>query len=74
MSASQEVGEIFGDGSGRATALLRSPTVIIAGKLVAVDDPRVGKLAHLDYVTDSTLHASTHTVLPLDPKPWGCGA
>lgn len=26
---SQEVGEIFGDGKGRATALLRSPTVII---------------------------------------------
>jgi hypothetical protein len=31
MSASQEVGEIFGEGSGPATALLRSPTVIIAG-------------------------------------------
>lgn len=31
MSASQEVGEIFGQGSGPATALLRSPTVIIAG-------------------------------------------
>jgi hypothetical protein len=30
MSASQEVGEIFGQGSGPATALLRSPTVIIA--------------------------------------------
>lgn len=30
MSAGQEVGEIFGDGSGPATALLRSPTVIIA--------------------------------------------
>ena len=30
MSSGQEVGEIFGDGSGPATALLRSPTVIIA--------------------------------------------
>ena len=30
MSASQEVGEIFGQGGGPATALLRSPTVIIA--------------------------------------------
>eukprot|EP00578_Thalassiosira_sp_NH16_P021689 CAMPEP_0181088234 /NCGR_PEP_ID=MMETSP1071-20121207/6678_1 /TAXON_ID=35127 /ORGANISM="Thalassiosira sp., Strain NH16" /LENGTH=492 /DNA_ID=CAMNT_0023170137 /DNA_START=58 /DNA_END=1536 /DNA_ORIENTATION=+ len=30
MSSGQEVGEIFGDGTGRATALLRSPTVIIA--------------------------------------------
>ena len=30
MSASQEVGEIFGEGAGPATALLRSPTVIIA--------------------------------------------
>ena len=30
MSSGQEVGEIFGDGKGPATALLRSPTVIIA--------------------------------------------
>lgn len=30
MSSGQEVGEIFGSGSGPATALLRSPTVIIA--------------------------------------------
>lgn len=30
MSASQEVGEIFGVGTGPATTLLRSPTVIIA--------------------------------------------
>ena len=29
MSSSHEVGEIFGDGKGPATALLRSPTVII---------------------------------------------
>ncbi|KAL7532060.1 hypothetical protein ACHAXR_007255, partial [Thalassiosira sp. AJA248-18] len=29
MSSGQEVGEIFGDGTGPATALLRSPTVII---------------------------------------------
>ena len=29
MSSAQEVGEIFGDGNGPATALLRSPTVII---------------------------------------------
>jgi len=31
MSSGQEVGEIFGEGSGPAAALLRSPTVIIAG-------------------------------------------
>jgi hypothetical protein len=30
MSSSHEVGEIFGDGNGPASALLRSPTVIIA--------------------------------------------
>mmetsp|Transcript_8876 Transcript_8876/g.18395 ORF Transcript_8876/g.18395 Transcript_8876/m.18395 type:complete len:359 (-) Transcript_8876:1839-2915(-) len=30
MSSGQEVGEIFGSGAGHATALLRSPTVIIA--------------------------------------------
>mmetsp|Transcript_8950 Transcript_8950/g.13051 ORF Transcript_8950/g.13051 Transcript_8950/m.13051 type:complete len:523 (+) Transcript_8950:102-1670(+) len=30
MSSGQEVGQIFGEGSGPATALLRSPTVIIA--------------------------------------------
>lgn len=30
MSSGQEVGAIFGDGTGPATALLRSPTVIIA--------------------------------------------
>mmetsp|Transcript_20889 Transcript_20889/g.45275 ORF Transcript_20889/g.45275 Transcript_20889/m.45275 type:complete len:513 (+) Transcript_20889:126-1664(+) len=30
MSSGQEVGEIFGDGKGPTTALLRSPTVIIA--------------------------------------------
>eukprot|EP00592_Proboscia_alata_P004610 CAMPEP_0194371904 /NCGR_PEP_ID=MMETSP0174-20130528/20253_1 /TAXON_ID=216777 /ORGANISM="Proboscia alata, Strain PI-D3" /LENGTH=531 /DNA_ID=CAMNT_0039150149 /DNA_START=199 /DNA_END=1794 /DNA_ORIENTATION=+ len=30
MSSSQEVGQIFGEGTGPATALLRSPTVFIA--------------------------------------------
>ncbi|KAL7536171.1 hypothetical protein ACHAWF_005392 [Thalassiosira exigua] len=30
MSSGQEVGEIFGDGVGPATALLRSPTVLVA--------------------------------------------
>lgn len=30
MSSTQEVGQIFGEGSGPATAMLRSPTVIIA--------------------------------------------
>lgn len=30
MSSGQEVGEIFGEGSGPATSLLRSPTVLIA--------------------------------------------
>ena len=31
MSSTQEVGEIFGEGSGPAHAMLRSPTVLIAG-------------------------------------------
>jgi hypothetical protein len=55
MSASQEVGEIFGNGTGPATALLRSPTVIIASVGLWGMNVFLFRLFRIDYVKVLTL-------------------
>jgi hypothetical protein len=50
MSSGQEVGEIFGSGSGPATALLRSPTVIIASVGLWGMNVYLFRLFRIDYV------------------------
>lgn len=55
MSSGQEVGEIFGDGSGPATALLRSPTVIIASIALWGMNVCLFRLFGIDYVHVLTL-------------------
>lgn len=49
MSAGQEVGEIFGAGSGPANSLLRSPTVIIAAVGLWGMNIYLFKLFNIDY-------------------------
>ena len=49
MSAGQEVGEIFGSGSGPANSLLRSPTVIIAAVGLWGMNIYLFKLFNIDY-------------------------
>ena len=49
MSSGQEVGEIFGSGTGPATALLRSPTVIIAAVGLWGMNVYLFKLFGIDY-------------------------
>mmetsp|Transcript_18333 Transcript_18333/g.27629 ORF Transcript_18333/g.27629 Transcript_18333/m.27629 type:complete len:476 (-) Transcript_18333:2780-4207(-) len=55
MSSGQEVGEIFGDGSGPAMSLLRSPTVIIAAVGLWGMNVYLFKLFKIDYVHVLTL-------------------
>jgi len=50
MSSGQEVGAIFGDGAGPATALLRSPTVIIASIALWGMNVCLFRLFGIDYV------------------------
>lgn len=50
MSSGQEVGDIFGDGHGPATALLRSPTVIIASIALWGMNIRLFRLFGIDHV------------------------
>ena len=50
MSSGQEVGAIFGDGTGPATALLRSPTVIIASIALWGMNVCLFRLFGIDYV------------------------
>ena len=50
MSSGQEVGEIFGEGTGPATALLRSPTVIIASIALWGMNVFLFRLFGIDYV------------------------
>eukprot|EP00986_Skeletonema_menzelii_P007664 scaffold3017_cov170-Skeletonema_menzelii.AAC.5 len=50
MSSGQEVGEIFGDGSGPAMSLLRSPTVIIAAVGLWGMNVYLFRLFGIDYV------------------------
>lgn len=55
MSSGQEVGEIFGSGTGPATALLRSPTVIIASVGLWGMNIYLFRLFGIDYVKVLTL-------------------
>jgi hypothetical protein len=55
MSSGQEVGEIFGSGTGPATALLRSPTVIIASVGLWGMNVYLFRLFRIDYVKVLTL-------------------
>lgn len=55
MSSGQEVGEIFGDGTGPATALLRSPTVIIAAVGLWGMNVALFRLFGIDYAHVLTL-------------------
>ena len=55
MSSGQEVGEIFGDGSGPAMSLLRSPTVIIAAVGLWGMNVYLFRLFGIDYVHVLTL-------------------
>lgn len=55
MSSGQEVGQIFGDGAGPAAALLRSPTVIIAGIALWGMNVCLFRLFGIDYVYVLTL-------------------
>jgi len=55
MSSGQEVGSIFGDGTGPATALLRSPTVIIASIALWGMNVCLFRLFGIDYVYVLTL-------------------
>jgi hypothetical protein len=55
MSSGQEVGSIFGDGTGPATALLRSPTVIIASVALWGMNVCLFRLFGIDYVYVLTL-------------------
>ena len=50
MSSGQEVGEIFGEGTGPATALLRSPAVIIASVALWGMNVFLFRLFGIDYV------------------------
>lgn len=50
MSSGQEVGVIFGEGTGPATALLRSPTVIIASIALWGMNVSLFRLFGIDYV------------------------
>lgn len=49
MSSGQEVGTIFGDGAGPATAMLRSPTVIIASIALWGMNVCIFRLFGIDY-------------------------
>ena len=55
MSSSHEVGEIFGEGNGPASALLRSPTVIIAAIGLWGMNVYLFRLFGIDYVHVLTL-------------------
>lgn len=55
MSSGQEVGAIFGDGTGPAAALLRSPTVIIASVALWGMNVCLFRLFGIDYVYVLTL-------------------
>lgn len=55
MSSGQEVGEIFGEGSGPAMSLLRSPTVIIAAVGLWGMNVYLFRLFGIDYVHVLTL-------------------
>ncbi len=55
MSSGQEVGAIFGQGNGPATALLRSPTVIIASVALWGMNVCLFRLFGIDYVHVLTL-------------------
>lgn len=55
MSSGQEVGAIFGEGTGPATALLRSPTVIIASIALWGMNVCLFRLFGIDYVHVLTL-------------------
>ena len=55
MSSGQEVGEIFGEGTGPAAALLRSPTVIIASIALWGMNVCFFRLFGIDYVYVLTL-------------------
>jgi hypothetical protein len=55
MSSGQEVGEIFGSGTGPATALLRSPTVIIASVGLWGMNVYLFRLFRIDYIKVLTL-------------------
>ena len=55
MSSGQEVGDIFGDGSGPAMSLLRSPTVIIAAVGLWGMNVCLFRLFGIDYVHVLTL-------------------
>jgi len=55
MSSGQEVGAIFGEGTGPATALLRSPTVIIASVALWGMNVCLFRLFGIDYVHVLTL-------------------
>jgi len=50
MSSGQEVGQIFGDGTGPATALLRSPIVLISTIALWAMNVALFKYFHIDYV------------------------
>lgn len=50
MSSGQEVGAIFGDGLGPATALLRSPTVIVASVALWGMNVCLFRLFGIDYI------------------------
>jgi hypothetical protein len=68
MSSTQEVGEIFGSGSGPAHAMLRSPTVLIASIGLWGMNVYFFKLFGIDYVKvlkfdldEEKKHAEEHT-------------
>lgn len=58
MSSGQEVGQIFGDGTGPATALLRSPIVLISAIALWAMNVALFKYFHIDYVAILTGRSS----------------
>ena len=71
MSAGQEVGEIFGSGTGPATALLRSPTVIIASIGLWGMNIYFFRLFGIDYV--KVLNGGKDPYLSTDPSSENSG-